>query len=679
MKMIKNNYKLILYNLMAIILTGLVGIKIINNTNHTSKLNITTKEKHINDRQNNYEISDESNIINKLIYISHYLKLIVRKQYSLLYQINHSAFHTIQKNAFIKHRYVADANKSIKHSNISLKSERLLINKIIPIIQNHLYTYEYFLEIKKYIIPNYDFFIKKHTYNNQSNSNIKINIYNINNSNSLNDISLASEETTFSTKAISKTGFAIISATFRDYKFNANIISFNSKKNSFEFKKLDEDDSVKNDKTNKYLKINNSTKTFNNVINSVNNSNASVLTNTISGYIYPMYFRLYNDICFKTHLDFGHAKSIKPSKNYFTYILLPVLIVLLISIRPMEVAITASLLHYNRIIKTKKQIQFKNYEKNEDSSKDYLSKIGNNVDSDESLSSIEIPAHTYVDIYDSTSRKLIDRTRSSQSPVNLSVDDAQDLTKQEYLEGINNELDGLTAWSSEPFLAVGLKKSPKRTTAENHETISSDDESDDDLMHGVKNVDDFIFRNIINQRDGKISKKRKILSNNICKTRIEVKNYTKNGRKKSRKNILLEITYDEKSQESYFVINENIEKGFTYDEYRTELCLMINGDYVLIFRKISQKDHNIPRTVGYKSDRIRTMFLKKENKITRKNKIRCIQLDPKEDSKLDNTMYANITNLSFSTTDGLNFVHIPMIDETQTLKFDIIKYADTIG
>ena len=225
------------------------------------------------------EISDDHVIINDLFYISKYIDDIVRKQSSLLNNINNSAFHTIQKHALIKHKYIHHANIIITDSNVSLEREKVTIDNILPIIRNHPYTYQYYLNIKNYTIPNISFFIKNKSNKKYLITDIRHKLSYVNNtSNNLNSISFNSEKVVFGTEAISKAGFYILTPAFKDYHFKANIICYNCAKNLFKFMKL-----TKNDPQNiihNYI-IDNEKK------NKLNNMNRVSLVNSISKINYP--------------------------------------------------------------------------------------------------------------------------------------------------------------------------------------------------------------------------------------------------------------------------------------------------------------------------------------------------------------------------------------------------------
>ena len=329
MKIKIKNIKLLIYNLSSLILLMSTSILTIN---HINKLNIMDRSNSKININYNSASSEQNNsaydLMNSLNYVKNYLSEIMDKQTSLLYKINHSAFHTIQTKSalFIKHKYIHHANSIINKSNESLYDEYTELNNIIPILMIHPENYQPYLNEMNYIIPNINFFIKdKKDINNQNNS-IKTNIYNIVNSNNLNKISLASEEATFSTKEITKSGSAIMVATFKDYHFNANIISFNKNKNLFEFMDIAKKTSdTKNEKKAKFLNLN-----LKNNNNSFLYQNRIFLTNLTSNNnkrsnIYPRNFDLHEKECFKTKLNFKDSKSY--SKNKLTYIGLPVICV----------------------------------------------------------------------------------------------------------------------------------------------------------------------------------------------------------------------------------------------------------------------------------------------------------------------------------------------------------------
>ena len=136
-----------------------------------------------------------------------------------------------------KNRYSKETNATISNSVQRLKDEDKKINTIISIIKIHPYTYQAYLNKDGIIIPNIDFFINnENSITNLKSSKISNNLYTIGNTNpSINSVSLATEEATFSAKAISKSGMSLTRAVFSNISFTAKIITFNTKINGFQF------------------------------------------------------------------------------------------------------------------------------------------------------------------------------------------------------------------------------------------------------------------------------------------------------------------------------------------------------------------------------------------------------------------------------------------------------------
>ena len=136
-----------------------------------------------------------------------------------------------------KNRYSKETNATISNSVQRLKDEDKKINTIISAIKIHPYTYQAYLNKDEIIIPNIDFFINnENSITNLKSSKISNNLYTIGNTNpSINSVSLATEEATFSAKAISKSGMSLTRAVFSNISFTAKIITFNTKINGFQF------------------------------------------------------------------------------------------------------------------------------------------------------------------------------------------------------------------------------------------------------------------------------------------------------------------------------------------------------------------------------------------------------------------------------------------------------------
>ena len=319
---IKKNLKFIIFSISIITLFAIGSIIFTNKIVRNSNIKKTDVKILVT---NNYKSIDNPsvyNLIRNLSNISNYLNVIQYKQETLLNKINNSAFHTIQKHAAIKHKYINHANSFINDGNKSLKKENKLIVEILSILKNHPGTYQYYLAKYRYTIPNLNFFVNYNYINKVKTNNIKNYSYKVSNYVNLNSISYASEEAVFGTKEISKTNSAIIDAASKDYEFKANIISYNFKTNSFDFI-----NSTKTNNNNKNKFVTNNPQQSNLI--SLNNNNIKVnghnnqLDNIFSTNNKPTNINTYNNICFKTHLNIWNAKSF--NKNQTTYILFPFL------------------------------------------------------------------------------------------------------------------------------------------------------------------------------------------------------------------------------------------------------------------------------------------------------------------------------------------------------------------
>ena len=327
MQISRKNLKFIIFSFSLVVFL-LVKLFSFNNLTKAKDLNRPDQNLHLNSNYNFTRTKSTGTLYYNLDNLNLYLSVVQDKQKQLLKEINGSAFHTIEKHAAIKHKYIHHANTIINDSNTSLKKENTLIEKILPFIANHPYTYNAYLNKAGLIIPNIDFFIKKNLIQDNSSNNITNISYNINSFTNLNNISTEIEEDTFNTKKLTKSSSAILNIIFRDYYFKANIIWFNVHSNLFEFKKLYKNKA----KQNKLYKINKAQfiKSYSNknhtILNYISKSN---LTYLLSNYTYPGYFNLHTKECFKTHLIFGKIRKV--SSNIVTYFVIPIFSTLIAS------------------------------------------------------------------------------------------------------------------------------------------------------------------------------------------------------------------------------------------------------------------------------------------------------------------------------------------------------------
>ena len=165
-------------------------------------------------------------------------------------------------------RYRNQAIATINNSSKNLEDEDRIISKIIPIIKNHFYTYEFYLNKDNLIIPNINFFTDYNILLSSNNlnpvmSNISNDEYNINDTNpNFNGIALYSEEQSVSTKKLSLIGSSILRVAFEQVNFKAKIITFNNESNRFQYAKPTSIDNTTKSKKNN-LQTNNLVKSHN--------------------------------------------------------------------------------------------------------------------------------------------------------------------------------------------------------------------------------------------------------------------------------------------------------------------------------------------------------------------------------------------------------------------------------
>ena len=139
------------------------------------------------------------------------------------------------------HRYEDQVHSTIENSTFRLNKESGVISQIIPIIRNHPYTYNYYLNKMKVSIPDISFFINNNnllsTNNlNSKTSDISNNSYGISTNNiNLNSIANSSEEDGAGASIMYSAGSSIYYAAFKKITFQANIITFDINSNSFKY------------------------------------------------------------------------------------------------------------------------------------------------------------------------------------------------------------------------------------------------------------------------------------------------------------------------------------------------------------------------------------------------------------------------------------------------------------
>ena len=155
------------------------------------------------------------------------------KKKSELAQFSHALKHV--------HRYGDQVRETIYNSINSLNKENSVIAQIIPIIKEHPYTYNIYLNEKKIFIPNISFFININDLNSRNNldsktSDISNNSYGISvNNTNLNSVAFSSEEDGTGAQTMLEMGSGVYAAAFTKITFQAQIITFNKTSNTFEY------------------------------------------------------------------------------------------------------------------------------------------------------------------------------------------------------------------------------------------------------------------------------------------------------------------------------------------------------------------------------------------------------------------------------------------------------------
>ena len=238
-------------------------------TNHKSNnlITLTTTKKYKSYSVYNNNNYNSNTLVSNLNYVKEYIStsVIKRQQILKLSILGGSIDKANKKSKKYKESNLASISRKIKHlnryydqtkatidnSNESLRLENVEISKIIQIIKNHPYNYEFYLHNGKCIIPNIDFFIN---YQNLPNlNNLNFNNKNISNSiydkddkdTHLNSISIVSEEEVFGAKELSLAGSSLFAAVTKKVSFKAKIITFNLANNSYGYATSSSTDNVK--------------------------------------------------------------------------------------------------------------------------------------------------------------------------------------------------------------------------------------------------------------------------------------------------------------------------------------------------------------------------------------------------------------------------------------------------
>ena len=240
------------------------------------------------------------------------------------------------------HRYGDQVRATIDNSTTSLDKESSVISQIIPLIENHPYTYSAYLNELKISIPNISFFINTNNLPNANNLNYKTsNISNnsfgikVNNTN-FNSIAFSSEEDGTNVETMYKAGSSIYAAAFTKISFQASIISFNKTSNSFEYAKptskikktskippssqLDTDNSeIINDDSfkNNSLSYFSSSRTDLSSLNSLNNTLTQDLPTPLVPNYLPDYFnkQIFNDV--QAKVRYNQISSFKNNESIY--------------------------------------------------------------------------------------------------------------------------------------------------------------------------------------------------------------------------------------------------------------------------------------------------------------------------------------------------------------------------
>ena len=348
------NFKIIYGISVCFILVSLISafIPIISNSRNDNsvkmhKTTILNSEKLLNiSKYNDYatwNLTVDLRYIKK--YVSSYiidkqdnLKDAIIGNSKLKNEISESSIYKIEKySPSHRKRYYQQADATISNSNILLKAENKNLSKIINIITNHPFTYSLYLSQSKLIIPNINFFIKKHKTKKKKNLINHI-TYGINSSNAtLNSISINSEEDVVGAKGASIAGSRLLKTVFQNISFKAPIITFDTSINEYKIAKattkyiatkkksnyLTNSESINNN--DKHLFLNNSNNNFNNNFNiknlltSIYSYDSNILIKKkkkFNKHYYPKYFRFHIKLG-KSLINFKHIASYKYNKTLY--------------------------------------------------------------------------------------------------------------------------------------------------------------------------------------------------------------------------------------------------------------------------------------------------------------------------------------------------------------------------
>ena len=258
------NKKIVIGIITSLVLVSSISVLapiIVHYANSYSKnsLLLTAANNYSTRKLSDREYSESTNtLINNLTYINKYINstLIVKEKLLKLSilggKYDNSKKYKDDKNRKMSelarfshtlkhvHRYGDQARATIDNSTTSLNKESSVISQIIPIIKDHPYTYNSYLNEMKISIPNISFFINNDLSSsnnlNSKTSDISNSSYGINKNNTnLNSIAFSSEEDSFNAKTIHTASSSIYAAVSKKITFQAHIITFDKTSNSFKY------------------------------------------------------------------------------------------------------------------------------------------------------------------------------------------------------------------------------------------------------------------------------------------------------------------------------------------------------------------------------------------------------------------------------------------------------------
>ena len=260
MKSINKKYIIGIISSLLIASSASIFSSVISYSRNKKSKNLVQKKFSLRDNlvksTNNNNHQFINTLINNLQYVEEYVKnTVIVKEKNLKLSILGGWYSKAQKKDNVRktkmsqlawfnnytgigvNRYAKQVKATIDNSTHYLGIEQSKINNIISIIKNHPYTYSLYLNKQNLIIPNINFFLNNKSSNFYSKiSNIRSNMYGINKStDNLNNISENSEEATFGAKSINTSATSFTKALYKKITFQAKIITFNQKLNSYEY------------------------------------------------------------------------------------------------------------------------------------------------------------------------------------------------------------------------------------------------------------------------------------------------------------------------------------------------------------------------------------------------------------------------------------------------------------